>query len=70
MPIFGDKLNLSQKLHQKSSEASECPILKVKILVLGAGVAGLGAAQALITQGMSVTVLEGRDRIGGRTVTN
>jgi monoamine oxidase len=36
------------------------------VLVLGAGVAGLAAAQRLSAQGMRVVVLEARDRVGGR----
>lgn len=41
-----------------------------KILVLGAGMAGLGAAQHLAQAGASVTVIEARDRIGGRIWTS
>lgn len=37
-----------------------------KVLVIGAGIAGLAAAQELQQNGFQVTVLEGRDRIGGR----
>jgi monoamine oxidase len=40
------------------------------IVVVGAGVAGLAAARQLHRQGYRVTVLEGRDRIGGRVVTD
>ena len=37
-----------------------------RVLVLGAGVAGLAAARTLADRGLQVTVLEARDRIGGR----
>ena len=37
-----------------------------KVIVVGAGLAGLGAAATLRTSGFDVTVLEARDRIGGR----
>jgi len=40
------------------------------VVVVGAGVAGLTAAQALLQAGHRVVVLEGRDRIGGRTFTS
>src|SRR5437016_5659530 len=40
-----------------------------RVLVLGAGVAGLAAARTLVDRGLEVTVLEGRDRIGGRVWT-
>lgn len=36
------------------------------VVVVGAGVAGLVAAQALMTAGIDVVVVEARDRIGGR----
>ena len=40
------------------------------VLVLGAGMAGLGAARVLAAGGARVTVIEARDRIGGRTHTS
>lgn len=40
------------------------------VLVLGAGVAGLRAAQVMLEAGWKVSVTEGRDRIGGRVLTD
>ncbi len=39
------------------------------VVVIGAGIAGIAAARSLIKQGVSVLVLEARDRIGGRAYT-
>ena len=41
-----------------------------EIIIIGAGLAGLRAAQLLTAQGKDVLVLEGSDRIGGRVVTH
>src|SRR3954451_10857019 len=41
----------------------------VDIAIIGAGAAGLGAAHALRNSGLSVVVLEARDRVGGRAHT-
>lgn len=40
-----------------------------EVIVLGAGLAGLSAARSLEQRGASVTVIEARDRVGGRVVT-
>ncbi len=40
------------------------------VVVVGAGLAGLSAAGALLNGGCAVTVLEARDRIGGRVFPN
>lgn len=39
------------------------------VIVVGAGFAGLAAARRLSQQGLDVRVLEGRDRVGGRSYT-
>lgn len=41
-----------------------------RVVVIGAGIAGLAAARRLKEQGYSVIVVEGRDRIGGRIWTD
>lgn len=43
---------------------------RMRILIIGAGLAGLAAARELQSQGQDVIVLEGRDRIGGRISTS
>src|SRR5277367_2028917 len=39
------------------------------VIVIGAGVAGMAAAVKLAEAGLSVIILEARDRIGGRVLT-
>jgi monoamine oxidase len=45
------------------------PVVDHDVAVVGAGAAGIGAARRLIEHGLSVIVLEARDRIGGRAWT-
>lgn len=42
----------------------------IRVIVIGAGISGLGAAKALRDQGAEVVVLEALDRIGGRIHTD
>jgi putrescine oxidase len=41
--------------------------IETEVAVVGAGIAGLTAASTLAKEGVDVTVLEARDRVGGRT---
>ena len=54
-----------------SSDSAKLPgaLSGVSVLVAGAGLAGLTAAYDLTAMGASVTVIEARDRVGGRVWT-
>ena len=42
--------------------------IEADVVVVGAGIAGLSAARALVAAGREVVVLEARDRVGGRVL--
>ncbi len=41
-------------------------LAKPKVVILGAGLSGLAAGKTLVENGYDVTILEARNRIGGR----
>lgn len=56
----------------ESINSTEAPMIRravgkiPHVCVVGAGVAGLRCADVLLQHGVKVTILEGRDRVGGR----
>ena len=71
-----DLSNYSQDLESNPAKGLSVMIRKIlpgcrvgsmpHVGVVGAGMAGLRCAEVLIKKGVKVTILEGRDRIGGR----
>ena len=49
---------------------SDSGLREADVLILGAGISGLAAARTLVDKGLSVIVLEARNRIGGRMWTD
>lgn len=71
LKIFG--LTLMGSAHSACNEKSQGDIAtssKKRVVVIGAGLSGLAAAQELHRQGNEVVVVEARDRIGGRIWTS
>lgn len=54
----------------KAGVARAADLSDVSVVVVGAGIAGLSAAKSLQDQGATVTVLEAKQRIGGRLYTD
>src|SRR4051795_9032552 len=51
-----------------SSSSTGTRTRRADVVIVGAGLAGLGAARALQRAGKTAVVLEARDRVGGRTL--
>ena len=60
----------SGKKSDNLNDAVPRKALGKQVLVIGAGISGVGAAKKLQEHGFQVTVLESQDRIGGRLKTN
>jgi alanine dehydrogenase len=68
--------DLSRSPHQldymEPVDGTEAPMIRravgkiPHVCIVGAGVAGLRCADVLLQHGAKVTILEGRDRVGGR----
>jgi monoamine oxidase len=65
LPSTEEPVPVSTDIPQSDSNLREADVL-----VLGAGISGLAAARTLIDSGLSVIILEARDRIGGRMWTD
>ena len=67
-----DKFGLDRPLAKSHTLGYACsiPMTKPDVIIIGAGAAGLCAAQVLSDAGCSVLILEARDRIGGRILTH
>ncbi|WP_431813246.1 flavin monoamine oxidase family protein [Kocuria sp. cx-455] len=49
-----------------NAKCNDIPERSTEVVVVGAGIAGLTAAERLVESGVDVIVLEARDRVGGR----
>ncbi|CAH2078896.1 unnamed protein product, partial [Thlaspi arvense] len=70
-PALSSTLSSANSNHTRGRESVQCEVEdEKKVIVIGAGPAGLTAARHLQRQGFSVTVLEARSRVGGRVFTD
>src|SRR5471032_2899134 len=60
---------MRQRFPRYSGSVNDTTLSGVSVLVAGAGLAGLAAARDLIARGATVTVIDVRDRVGGRVWT-
>jgi monoamine oxidase len=58
---------LSKPPQLQITPSSATPFKSVDVVIIGAGLAGLTAAQDVISKGYTCIVLEARDRVGGKT---
>lgn len=63
------KKKAAEEEKKRQEEAHVKTEIPVHIIVVGAGLSGLACAQDLVKAGFRVTVLEGRNRVGGRVYT-
>jgi monoamine oxidase len=61
--------NAVHKLWAHADESLSYPPVPVRVAIVGAGVAGLVAAHQLSCRGFHVTIIEAKNRIGGRVYT-
>ncbi|ESQ55820.1 hypothetical protein EUTSA_v10024204mg [Eutrema salsugineum] len=70
-PALSSSLSSANSNHTRGRDCVQCEVEdEKKVIVIGAGPAGLTAARHLQRQGFSVTVLEARSRVGGRVFTD
>ncbi|EOA15891.1 hypothetical protein CARUB_v10003981mg [Capsella rubella] len=70
-PAFSSTLSSANSNQTRGRDWVQCEVKdEKKVIVIGAGPAGLTAARHLQRQGFSVTILEARSRVGGRVFTD